>query len=689
VEHWERIPRLLDGQGKKDWDQNLLFNYRLKRKVSHMKFFVFVISLSILTSGLFAQTNPPYNEDSLRAILDKTPRDTVRVNILQKLAGSYFFKQPDSCLLYSEQSLEISRELNYTRGIQNSLFRAAEAHRHRGNIIDAIKLQFELLGISQKIGDKHFEANALGWIGVNYFDLHDYRSALGYLKKAVSMRQRIKPPQPTESLFNIYIGRIYSVFNNPDSALYFLRASDKAYAARTQGLKILRAIGFGDAYLRMNKMDSADFYHKVALTYVLANPEHIPMHLSMLAAKLSEVYSSQHRLDSSFYYAMYAFRVAKKKNLNLRILESSRLLSQLYRDKGKLDSAWYYQDIASAMYDSIYGGDNLSNLQLLVLQEQRRNQEIQQAEEQYKNTIKLIGSVSITAIILIASILLFRSNRIKQKTNLVLQQTLNELKATQSQLIQSEKMASLGELTAGIAHEIQNPLNFVNNFSEVNAELIDDLKKEMASGNRQSADEIADNIKENQEKINHHGKRADGIVKSMLQHSRVICGEKELTEINALCDEYIRLTYHGYRVKDKSFNAAFKVNLDASIPKVNVIPQDIGRVILNLVNNAFHAVGERSAFAKATADEGYEPIVTISTKRVNARIEIRVQDNGSGIADSIKEKIFQPFFTTKPTGQGTGLGLSLSYDIIKAHGGMLEVNSEEGVGSEFIIQLPT
>jgi two-component system NtrC family sensor kinase len=375
--------------------------------------------------------------------------------------------------------------------------------------------------------------------------------------------------------------------------------------------------------------------------------------------------------------------------LNPRIFDASSLLAQLHRKTGKLDSSLFYYDIANASDKSIYGNDKFIELQLLLSQEQRRVQEVQRNEERYRNTIQLVGLVSITAVILIASILLFRSNRIKQKTNMALQKTLTDLKSTQSQLIQSEKMASLGELTAGIAHEIQNPLNFVNNFSEVNAELIDDLKKEMASGNRQSADEIADSIKENQEKINHHGKRADGIVKSMLQHSRLSSGQKELTDINALCDEYVRLTYHGYRAKEKSFNAALKVNLDSSMPKVNVIPQDIGRVILNLVNNAFHAVGVRSAFAKATADAGYEPIVTISTKRVNDRIEIRVQDNGSGIADSIKEKIFQPFFTTKPTGQGTGLGLSLSYDIVKAHGGTLEVNSTEGVGSEFIIQLPT
>jgi two-component system NtrC family sensor kinase len=257
------------------------------------------------------------------------------------------------------------------------------------------------------------------------------------------------------------------------------------------------------------------------------------------------------------------------------------------------------------------------------------------------------------------------------------------LKSTQSQLIQAEKMASLGELTAGIAHEIQNPLNFVNNFSEVNKELTEELQQEIDKGNYTEAKSIAKDIKENEEKINHHGKRADAIVKGMLQHSRTSSGQKEATDINALCDEYLRLAYHGLRAKDKSFNAKFKSDFDNSIEKINVVPQDIGRVVLNLISNAFYTVNEK---AKQNG-KGYEPTVIISTKKSNGKIEISVKDNGNGIPVAIKEKIFQPFFTTKPTGSGTGLGLSLSYDIIKAHGGEIKVESKENEGTEFIIQL--
>ncbi len=278
--------------------------------------------------------------------------------------------------------------------------------------------------------------------------------------------------------------------------------------------------------------------------------------------------------------------------------------------------------------------------------------------------------------------------QVKERTT-ELTQSLENLKATQSQLIQSEKMASLGELTAGIAHEIQNPLNFVNNFSEVNTELLAEMKDEMDKGNINDAISIVDDVIENEQKITHHGKRADAIVKGMLQHSRSSSNVKEPTDINALADEYLRLAYHGLRAKDKSFNATMKTDFDESIGSINIIPQEIGRVILNLITNAFYAVDEKQKAERLTPNaESYQPTVTVSTKKINEKVEISVKDNGNGIPASIKEKIFQPFFTTKPTGQGTGLGLSLSYDIVKAHGGALNVETTEGKGTTFVILLP-
>jgi signal transduction histidine kinase len=264
------------------------------------------------------------------------------------------------------------------------------------------------------------------------------------------------------------------------------------------------------------------------------------------------------------------------------------------------------------------------------------------------------------------------------------EKTLVDLKQAQTQLIQSEKMASLGELTAGIAHEIQNPLNFVNNFSEVNAELIEELKNELKSGKNDEAILIADDIRDNEQKINHHGKRADAIVKGMLQHSRISTGQKEATNINTLADEYLRLAYHGMRAKDIFFNVAIKTDFDETIEKITIVPQDIGRVILNLITNAFYAVNEK----KKQQPDGYEPTICVGTKMVSGKFEIKLSYNGNGISQQVLDKIFQPFFTTKPTGQGTGLGLSLSYDIIKAHGGELKVETREGNGSDFVIHLP-
>jgi signal transduction histidine kinase len=310
----------------------------------------------------------------------------------------------------------------------------------------------------------------------------------------------------------------------------------------------------------------------------------------------------------------------------------------------------------------------------------------------------LISALIVLVLIIGTAFLLLRNNRQKQKANKLLQRqkneietqrdqtnkVLEELQQTQKQLIQSEKMASLGELTAGIAHEIQNPLNFVNNFSEVSAELIDEMEDALIKSNREEIISIAADIKQNLQKIAHHGKRADAIVKGMLQHSRSNTSKNEPTDINNLADEYLRLCYHGLRAKDPFFNATIQTDFDANIQKLNIIPQDIGRVLLNIYNNAFYAVNEK----RKIRIDGYAPAVSVSTKRINDKVEIHVKDNGSGIPAKNVDKIFQPFFTTKPTGQGTGLGLSLSYDIIKAHGGELKVETKEGEWAMFIVKMP-
>jgi signal transduction histidine kinase len=309
----------------------------------------------------------------------------------------------------------------------------------------------------------------------------------------------------------------------------------------------------------------------------------------------------------------------------------------------------------------------------------KQERAVQEATLSQRNTILWISLIALL-LIAVSMIFLYRQLILNRKT-------LKSLRNTQRQLILAEKMASLGELTAGIAHEIQNPLNFVNNFSEVSKELIVEMNDELAVGTEASvqlAKEIAGDIEQNLEKIIHHGKRADAIVKGMLQHSRTSTGTKEPTDINALADEYLRLAYHGLRAKDKDFNATMKTEYDQTIGDINIIPQDIGRVLLNLINNAFYAIDEM----KKTLGDNFEPTISLRTKRTNGKVELFVRDNGSGIPQKVLDKIFQPFFTTKPTGQGTGLGLSLAYDIVKAHGGELRVETKESEGSTFIITLP-
>jgi signal transduction histidine kinase len=357
----------------------------------------------------------------------------------------------------------------------------------------------------------------------------------------------------------------------------------------------------------------------------------------------------------------------------------------VYQLRNQLDSAFKYLALTQTTNDSINKNriKSLAEFQKLTLSEQQRLQSIEKERVVYQNKVRTWFLLAGIGVLLLLAIIFYRNNRLKHKAKLKIEKAYDELKATQQQLIQSEKMASLGELTAGIAHEIQNPLNFVNNFSEVNKELAEELEQEIDKGNYAEAKAIAKDIKENEEKVNHHGKRADAIVKGMLQHSRTSSGQKEPTNINALCDEYLRLAYHGLKAKDRSFNATVKTDFDESIGNINVIPQDIGRVVLNLINNAFYAVDEK----KKEAGSEYEPIVSVSTKKEKDKVEIKVKDNGNGIPQKVLGKIFQPFFTTKPTGQGTGLGLSLSYDIVKAHGGEIKVYTTGSSGTEFIIEL--
>ncbi len=400
---------------------------------------------------------------------------------------------------------------------------------------------------------------------------------------------------------------------------------------------------------------------------------------------MSSLFTKTGKIDSAIHYANIVARSWELGNSERKnILEAVGNLAAVYKLTGNKDSIIKYSELNQKLKDSFYGIDKDREIQNISFNERLTKEKLLASQAKYRSRVQEYGLAAGLCALLVIAVILWRSNQNKQKSKAEIEKAYAELKATQTQLIQSEKMASLGELTAGIAHEIQNPLNFVNNFSEVNKELMIEMKDEIDKGNMEGIKSLANDIIDNEEKINHHGKRADAIVKGMLQHSRTSEGLKEPADINALADEYLRLSFHGFRAREKTFNVTIKTDFDQTIGKINMVAQDIGRVLLNLYNNAFYAVSEK----KKQHPENYEPMVSVSTKKLQDKIEIIVRDNGGGISPHILNKIFQPFFTTKPAGAGTGLGLSLSYDTVRSHAGLLKVESKVGEGTAFIIDLP-
>ena len=503
---------------------------------------------------------------------------------------------------------------------------------------------------------------------------------------------------PRIQLAYLNLGICYLNANKLDSALYYEK---KAEDVALQAFEKTSVVGFARIYLGTVQMHMGDIYKALHNDSLSLNYFYTALHtttannnrtsLSRVCIRLSNYHIENENKDSALYYSLKSLDILKTighvatNESNLGIGYENLYLS--YKLDNRFDSAFKYQGLALVTKDSLAKVriKNLAEFQKLTYGEQLRLQNLEKEKVVYQNKIRTYFMLAGSSVLLLLAIIFYRNNRQKHKAKIKIEKAYDELKAAQQQLIQSEKMASLGELTAGIAHEIQNPLNFVNNFSEVNDELLKELNAEADKGNLEEVKAIAKDIAFNSEKINHHGKRADGIVKGMLQHSRSSAGQKELTDINDLCDEYLRLAYHGLRAKDKAFNAAIKTELDNNVGKINVVAQDIGRVVLNLINNAFYAVDEK----KKQIGDGYEPTVSVSTKKSNGKVEIIVKDNGNGIPQNIVDKIFQPFFTTKPTGLGTGLGLSISYDIItKEHNGTIKAESQEGEGTRFIITLP-
>jgi signal transduction histidine kinase len=607
--------------------------------------------------------------------------------------------------------------LGYKKGIADSYYSFAQIFLQLENNAESLDYYYKASGLYEELNDKLYLAYSLQQIGMIYYEMYQNdEEAMKNLIPALKLLENLNEPHAM-GLTNLNIGSVLNKQGKYEEARQKILTALKIFTEpknnppnwgvpycyekmgeifESEGDTVYRE---GDIVEAENKFSSAIDQYLNAATLREKNTVRGAIHTY---SKLGKIYLKTRDYSKAKEYLDKCLKESEREKTKLYLPDIYKGLSFLDSVNGNFKGAYENFKKYLLYREEIQNEET----QKKVIQSRLQNEfdkkeaaaKLAQLETEKEQERKRLGQwrviVSLGLLILVFLLIMFfqwrGSNQRKRANLLLLQQkekvesTLSELRSTQSQLIQSEKMASLGELTAGIAHEIQNPLNFVNNFSDVSTELVDEMNEEISKGNLEDAKQIAQDLKQNLEKINHHGKRAGDIVKSMLQHSRSSSGVKEPTDINVLCDEYLRLSYHGLRAKDKSFNATMKTDFDEKIGNINIVPQDIGRVVLNLINNAFYAVDEK----KKQISQGNEPTVSVSTKKLGDKIEIKVSDNGNGIPKKVLDKIFQPFFTTKPTGQGTGLGLSLSYDIVKAHGGELKVETKEGEGSEFIIQLP-
>jgi signal transduction histidine kinase len=559
--------------------------------------------------------------------------------------------------------------------------------------------------------DKNPHTARITVLGFIYNDMSQLYQSIGNDEKELSyILQSMKVGESINNytLLTTVSGNLakqYLKINKLDSASFFAQQAI-AYMDKT-GYKTYKGYSYtvlGYVYMRKNNYNLARQHFERAVLENQQQNNRADLAYSYLC--LADLFKVSGNTDSSIFYTKKAMAGYHDMGLSADVNKCYSSLYSLYKLSGNSDSAFRYIQVHKALNDSLNEVEKIKINDYLNVDfnEKIKMQELQNERTLKESRTRTYILLSGIGVFMVIAFLLYINNRNRRKANDLLQKqkeeieiqkgnvekTLSDLKSTQAQLIQSEKMASLGELTAGIAHEIQNPLNFVNNFSEVSAELVDEIQdirrktQDRATANEE--DEILEDIRQNLEKITLHGKRADAIVKGMLEHSKRGSGQKEPTDLNALADDFLRLTYQSFLAKDPNFKVELQTNLDPDLPKVSVIPQDIGKVLLNLYSNAFYAVSSVE-----------NPMVTVSSSLLEGGIDspdksggvkISVSDNGPGIPNAIKDKIFQPFFTTKPTGQGTGLGLSLSYDIVKAHGGEIKVNTKENEGTEFIIKLP-
>lgn len=606
----------------------------------------------------------------------------------------------EKSLEYYNRAFELAAKNDLQTAIPAILNNIGLVRINQGNYPEALKVLYQTLTAAKVVNDKYVSGSALNNIATVDFYLGKMNEAdsayKGSLQIALEMNDTIR-------IINAY-NNIGEVNMEQDKSTDALGNFEKAYriAQLKNSPEMLALItnNLANTYFRKDNYMQAITQYENALRISKQNDYGLEATKSLIG--LANVQYKQGKLKDALANGLQGINRAQQMGQTQLLRDANKIVSAIYEKSGDgMDALKHFK-----MF--MFFSDSLNNLATVrAAANEKANYRIKQKELEFeKSSIQQRWLMfSALAALLSLGIILFiiAHNKRRLKINNIdlqhkneiintqkqkVEETLSTLKSTQAQLIQSEKMASLGVLTSGIAHEIQNPLNFVNNFSELSNELMDEMKEELGKGNYEDAQEIANDVKQNLEKINHHGKRADAIVKGMLQHSRTGIGAKEPTDINALCNEFLKLSYNGFLAKNHTVNQVTAIStntdFDNSIGKLNVIPQEIGRVLLNLFNNAFFAVNEKLK----TREENYSPSVSIKTIKNFNKIQIKITDNGCGIPEKIIGKIFQPFFTTKLTGEGTGLGLSLSYDIIKAHEGDLEVESREGDGSVFIISLP-
>ncbi len=621
---------------------------------------------------------------------------------LQELAslytgyGIYFGIQSkyDSAKTYFQKCIDIAEKIGDKEMLSNAFQNISIGYYMQSNFPMAINYQQRALKMLEETGNVSGQATLLVNMGNAYSAAEDTVRAKEAFFKSIAMAQKAGVERAELYAYK----NLASLIDKEglfDSAYTF--SSRAAFLARKMGDKGIEAAALAQGALFMGKKGRYDEAYRLGREAIhIADSIGVAFNSYQAYSSMGSVYSYQEKYDSAIRNFKKAFVKLEDTHLyTYDVAENYNILAYCYEQTGNFRNALQSHRKYSEIIDSVRRKSNVRKVTELSMefdfakkeQETRLEQEKAIARKNAQQLALIIGLASA----LVLAIISFVAFRNKKRANTLLnrqkeeiEDTLTQLKAAQKQLIQAEKMASLGELTAGIAHEIQNPLNFVNNFSDLNVELLSELNTEMKAGNYKEAGQLSDDILSNEKKINHHGRRAEAIVRGMLQHSRHNTGDRELTNLNALADEYLRLAYHGLRARDKSFNATLKTDYDPAVGKVMINAQDIGRVILNLITNAFYAVNEQ----RSQKSDGYAPTVSVSTARHEQELEIKVQDNGNGIPERIREKIFQPFFTTKPAGEGTGLGLSLSYDIIKAHQGTLDVETTEGEGTVFTIRLP-